>query len=540
MSLPGDNILSWRFKECEITNDEISASELNQSDETVQKEQCANVNLPESISVQELTSLFSRLSLHGGVTNVENDTNDERNHISIGFKEPREQQQENIRSSWHFSNIQEQFTKNQDFSNYFGLHFEPLFCTYLQGCYGSENCNLLSRQTVTDLCRSSFATNRTFVNPFSLFYIRRSSFSSFLVNFLTRACRMKANIEGYGKSNGWIYDAGLSKREESTAEVRRKDSQGLLLVRRVPSQKQETYAEELITYTNGEHLSAVVEGIDPFVAQCWTDIKHGTFDEVNGILFSNRGNEELKQDILPLEDGQCSDVEMTLVESPEEARLISEHEMHFEEEPTLVGELECLTSEQNIFLEQETTLIAQEIHSGEEVISFENLDQYTSVADGENYWKELTLVQEQDCFIEERALTNDQEYTALGCYEANNYLPAEFDARMEGFNVEESGGRKTHFEDHKMCLEDQETCPEGQETNPKRQDFYIVRKETRVSKSLRGQETDLEYRGSNFARGIYLRGKEIYFEGLGEESFRTVGNASPRARELLEKSRNLR
>lgn len=539
MFLPRHNILSWRSSECEIENEDIGASELNQSDET--KEQCASVNFPDSRSVQDLTSLFSRLSLHETMGNGDDDAKDERNPIDVGFKE-QHAKQEHICSLWSLSNTHGQFMSNQDFTCYFALHFQPLFYAYLQCCYGSENCYLPSTQTVTKPRESSLdCTNSTFLNLFGHFYVHRSSFWSFLVNLLARAGRLKARFDNYARHEVYTDDVSLS---ESSAEVRRKDSEGSLLVRRVPSQKQETRLEELIACTRDEHSPVVVDENDPFAAECefcfseetltegcGTDItKQGAFDEVREMMFSKHANKKLKQEVVALEYGQYSDAEVTLTESLEEARLMSEED--FAEELALVGEQEYLTSERDIFLENEITPVAgqqhfnsqQKIHPDEEVISFESVEEHNPAEEHVDYWKELTLVEEQDSFMEELASTNNQAYTAVDCCRAIDKPLAEIDARMRGVIVEENtcdDGLETRVKDQGTCLAGQEINLERQAINAKRKKGY------------------LEDQGSNFEGRMYLEGKEIYFEGLGEETFRTVRNASPRARELPEKSRNL-
>ena len=539
MFLPRHNILSWRSSECEIENEDIGASELNQSDET--KEQCASVNFPDSRSVQDLTSLFSRLSLHETEGNRDTDAKDERNPIDVGFKE-QHAKQEHIYSSWSLSNTQGQFMSNQDFTCYFALHFQPLFYAYLQCCCGSENCYLPSTQTVTKPRESSsHCTNSTFLNLFSHFYIHRSSFWSFLVNLLARAGRLKARFDDYARNDVCTDDVGLS---ESSAEVRRKDSEGSLLVRRVPSQKQETRLEELVACTSDEHSPVVVDGNDRLAGECefnfseesltegcGADItKQGAFDEVREMMFSKHGNKKLKQDFLALKDGQYSDAEVTLTESLEEARLRLIED--FAEERTLVGEQEYLTSERIIFLENEITPVAeqqhfnsqQKIHPDEEVISFESVEEYNLAEEHVDHWRELTFVEEQDSFMEELASTNNQEYTAVNCCRAIDKLLAEINAHMRGMIVEEN----TCDDGLETRGKDQGTCLAGQEINLERQAIYAECK-----------KGYLEDQGSNFEGRIYLEGKEMYFEGLGKETFRTVRNASPRARELLEKSRNL-
>ena len=610
MFLPRNNILSWRSKICAISNDDsYVAGELKQHYDVNEQRTVSSENLPDSSSVQDLASLFSKLSLYDTVENAQ----DESNSVIIGFKDKRANQ-DYFPSSWHFSNTQEpnvRHENNRNFSNYFALPFQPLFSSILPSYHGSvvvyKSTNIRTecaepilaesrdfhRQDYGNYCLpttqavsfpqwSSFATNHSFIDPFSSFYRYRSRFSSFLETLLIRAGRLKENFGHSVRQNVRTYDS-LSEREECTAEMQQKHVEYPLLVRRIPSEQQETYPEEQMTCT--EHSQTVIEEVNALSADYEFGVKEVTLieesgaeigkqetyieeqrslDEVQELLCLEQGNEELnfamEQERVTPEDEFYPDEELPLVRFLENETLMPEQDMYLEEELTLVEELRvCLTPEQGIDCEEELTLVAeqenltqeQETCTNEELNLVENLEKDSLTAEQGIYQEELTLVEERDDCIEEKHTSNkDRDGDAeeqWNCIRDIDNVLADIEAHLrEVYGREEDtcidgqetypDGQETYLEGPDIYLEGQETYLEGQETYLEGQETYLEGQET----YLEGQETYLEEQGTNFEQeGMYLQGNETYFEGLGEETFQIVRNVSPRARDLLQRARNL-
>ena len=621
MFLPRSSILSWRSKECVFSIDDSYIREMEeQCNDTKEQLAVSSENLSDSSSVQDLTSLFSKLSLHESLGKVAVETPDETSSVNIGFNDEHSSQAY-LRKAWCFSDINEpiiqcfkefQLANYQDHSNNFALAFESLFSSNSQGCHGdvilykSSNIGTDCVETIweerndfrreDDSCwmpMSEVVRSRhhLFIDFFSSFYRYRSPFSSFLTTLLARAGRLKDNSHHFVKEHICILKESLNKKG-SAPEVRQEDSEYRYSLRRVPSQKQETHPDEQHTWEDNSQRT--VEGdfevdvkdvtsieeleTDPTVQQYIEE--HETLNGAEKTLFQEWKYLELS--VATPEKGFYPDEDKT-----------AEQDMYPGEELTFST------------LEQELTMVAEqarltpknEICAREKVIFAENPGQDTFVAEKDIHMEERTLVEQQDVSIEKlhASIKDRSENPVLACMkEFDNLLP-EMEAHYgivhnsrentcvdkqenshEGQDIYLEGQgtylkrQENYFEIQETCFEGQMTYLDGQETDIEEQETHVENKETNLEGQatyfdwretylegketfldeqetyLEGQETFLEghetcsdEQRANFKQeGDYPNRMVTYFEGLGEETYQTVRNVSPRARDLFRRARN--
>ncbi len=569
MFLPRNSILSWRSKECVNSNDDNYVRELEQNNDTEEQPGLSSEILSDSSSVQDLAFLFSKLSLRDTIGNVEINTQDERNSVNIGFKDERSKRKY-FHNSWHFPNIQGpivhtskvQLKNNQsNVSNYFALHFKPLFSGKLPGSHGnvvvckstnigtecvetvwgkrryfhredSGSCWVPTTETVRSPQSSHFVTNHQFIDSFGSFYRYRSRFSLFLANLLARAGRLKDNCNNFIREDVCIYEDSLNEGKESTAEMQQKNSEYRLLVRRIPSQKQANYLEEQTSRTeysqtvfeegntsSAEYKFCVKEvtliegGLGAEIRKQETCIEeHETSNEARKSLKSVcrvQENEELniamEHERITPEEGFCPDEDETLVAEPDMYPCIREQERSTPEQGI------CLEEELTLVPDQENLTPEREIYADEELIFVENLGQETSTAEQGIYREQLTLVKEQDDSINDR--DDDYPQDQWMCVRAIDDLLAE----IETFLRVVPSGEYTCIERQVTCAEEQETYPGGQETNLGGQETNLEGQETYIEGQetyLEEQETNLEEQETNLeGQETYVEGQETYLEG---------------------------
>jgi hypothetical protein len=599
MFLPrNSSVLSWRSKVCLFSNDDIR--ELEEYEDM--KEQVAagsSEYLPDSNSVQDLTSLFSKLSLREAIGNVAVDAQDEKSSVDAGFSD-EQSNQEYSRDALEFFNSQEpiiptfkdvQLVHNQNLSNYIASPFEPWFSSNLPSCFGNVilykssrirtecaeticgegrnfhredhgTCWMPTNEAVRCQQKSSLATNHCFIDPVGSFYRYRSPFSSFLTTLLARAGRFKDYSDHSARENICTHEGSLNERE-SGIEMRQEESNCRFSLRRVPSQKQEVHPDE--QQTHDEHsLQKEIEGnlaaefcLEFCVKDATSMEDLGADPKVRECCFEEHesSNRARKTSLQELENEELS------------VATTAENQFYLDDDETLVAEQDIYLDEELTFStpEQELTLVAEqarstptnEICAGGNVTLAETPEEDTFVAKQEIHLEERTSAKEEDdCVEEECASFEDEEMIVkkillsnenpvLACMREIDKILDEIEAGWADDSEADSavGEQETGQEGHEIHLDKQQTYLEGQETDLEREETYLEGQETYLEGQETypdGHETYSDEQGASLQHHdrVYLDRMETYFEGLGEEIFQTVRNVSPRARDLFQRARN--
>lgn len=452
--IPRDDVLSpSRSEKCAISNYDSCLDELQQRDSAIGKrseETSSSENLLYSVSVQELTRLFSKLSLHDAVDNVEIGTQAQSNLLETHVKEERPKLKPKQFSSSNFQALdveksKEVQPKNMEFLNCFSLHFKPLSCTlggpvslfvFKRTNIGNKGiwrekkdsfhhqedgnfCFATTENFVADM--SSFAANHSFIEP--LIYRYRSRFAVFLSYLLARAGRLKEDFDHSVRETDGIssiYEDNWIETQESTNEEQRKETEfPFLLMRRVPSEKQGNYPKE--EQFNLDDSQTITSGTTLLT-------EHNFFIEDVSLLRSELGTlnvaqwseepTEVKEQgrFTPKEDEWFyPGKELTLLKNLEQEESLAYHEdeltsiqegrtsssaqwTYQEEDLTLIQEQGSSTLEQAIYLGEEFTLVAEprDTFVNEATLNLEGQGTYL---EGQQYYLE-----EEETHVEENSL----------------------------------------------------------------------------------------------------------------------------------------